>query len=74
MPNDFPEIQNKTSNEWKNMVKKSKEDQNKSRLIDECHKLTDGARTKKTKTAHIIDKIEEPSYIRQPQEENQTLV
>ena len=69
LPSDFPEIKDKALNEWKNIVKKSIEDQNKTRLINECHKFTDGIRTRKTKTAHIIDKIENPSYTRQPQEE-----
>ena len=69
LPDDFPEIQRQTSNEWKNIVKNSIEDQNQLRLIEECHKQSNGELTKKTKTAHIVDKIQNSAYIRQPQNE-----
>ena len=38
-------------------------------LIEECHKKTEGVTTRKTKTAHIVEKIDHPSYTRKPQTE-----
>ena len=69
LPDDLPQIQRKTINEWRNMVKVSIEDHNKSRLLEDCHKLSNGEMTEKTKTAHIVNKIKVPSYKHQPQEE-----
>ena len=69
LPNDFSHIKHKTSNEWRHMVRKSIEDQNKIRLINECHKQSEGKTIVKTKTAHIVDKLKDPAYIRQPTQE-----
>ena len=73
LPEQFPHIQNKTPIEWRNMVKTAIENENKTRLINECHKQSDNQRTKKTKTAHIVEKITHPSYTRQPQKELKSL-
>ena len=69
LPDNFPQIQRKPPIEWKNMVRNGIENHNKSRLLEECHKQSHGERTKKTKTAHIVDKIQDTAYTRQPQEE-----
>ena len=55
------------------MVKTAMENENKSRLINECHKQSDGERIRKTKTAHIVDKITDPFYTLQPQKELKSL-
>ena len=73
LPEQFSQIQNKTPNEWRNIVKSAIENENKSRLINECHKQSDSETTRKTKTAHIVDKITDPSYSRQPQKELKNL-
>ena len=54
--------------EWKNIVTNAVEQKNKSRLIVDCHKRIDGTLTRKTKTAHILNKIQDASYKRQPLE------
>ena len=42
---------------------------NKKRLLEDCHKKVDGARTRKTKTTRIVDEIEDDNYQRQPAQE-----
>ena len=54
--------------EWKNIVTNAVEQKNKSRLIVDCHKRIDGTLTRKTKTAQILNKIQDASYKRQPLE------
>ena len=48
------------------MVKTAIEKRNTERLINDCHKNENGARRRKTKTAHILDHLEDPSYQRRP--------
>ena len=47
-------------------MKKSIEECNKKRLLEDCHTKENGTLTIKSKTAHIIDKIKNPSYQRKP--------
>ena len=73
LPTDISIIQNKRPNEWKNLVKARIEIKNKSRLIDDCHKMVEGERVKKTKTKHIVEQIDNDLYTRMPAPELQTL-
>ena len=63
---DFGQIQRMGEMEWKNIVKNAVEKMNKSKIIDDCHKRIDGALTEKTKTAHILTKLKNTEYKRQP--------
>ena len=63
---EFHEISSYSMIEWKSKVKKSIEERNKNRLHEDCHKKENGTLSKKSKTAHIIDMIENPSYQRKP--------
>ena len=47
-------------------MKKAIEKRNRDRLLEECHTKENGTLVMKSKTAHIIDKIENPSYQRKP--------
>ena len=49
---------------WKNLVTRKVEIKNTRRLLDDCYKTCDGIQTPKTKTSHIIEKIENPTYQR----------
>ena len=69
LPQDFHQITTYSTIEWKYKVKKSVEECNKNRLLEECHTKSNGTLTKKSKTAHIIEKIENPSYQRKPLDE-----
>ena len=69
LPEDFHQIRTKTTNEWKNIVRTAIETHNKSRLLEDCHKQKDGIKSIKTKTAHIVEKLKDPAYMRQPQSE-----
>ena len=69
LPNKFTQIKIKSSNEWRHMIRKSIEDQNKSKLIEECHKQSEGKAIRKTKTAHIVDKLNNQAYTAKPKDE-----
>ena len=73
LPTDLSEIQNKRPNEWKNQVNTKIEIKNKTRLIDDCHKMVDGQKTQKTKTRHIIGQLTNEQYTRMPSPELQSL-
>ena len=73
LPTDLSVIQNKGPIEWKNLVKAKIEIKNKKRLTDDCYKIVDGQKTKKTKTKHIIEQLENEQYIRMPSPELQSL-
>ena len=66
MPQEFHQITSNSTIEWKNKVKKTIEERNKNRLLEDCHKKENGTLVVKSKTAHIIDRIENPSYQRKP--------
>ena len=69
LPEDYDEIKSMTMRAWKNLVTRKVEIKNTQRLRDDCYKITDGVRAPKTKTSHIIEKIESPTYQRKPLEE-----
>ena len=66
LPTDLTTIKNKRPNEWKNEVSEKIEVKNRKRLIEECHKMTDGVKTRKTKTSHIVDPLLADTYSREP--------
>ena len=51
---------------WKRQVTDATEKLNKTRLIADCHRTENGESVPKTKTQHIIDKLNDPLYIRSP--------
>ena len=69
LPEDHNEIKSMTIRAWKNLVTRKVEIKNTLRLRDDCYKVSDGIRTPKTKTAHIIEEIESPTYQRKPLDE-----
>ena len=73
LPSDLNAIKNKRPNEWKREVNKKIEERNKNRLTEECHKMNNGVKVRKTKTAHIVDLIAEDTYVRNPIPELQHL-
>ena len=66
LPTDFSVIKTVTRRQWKRAVDTRIEIKNRTRLINDLHKTENNIRTRKTKTAHIVDKVEELTYIRQP--------
>ena len=66
---DLSQIARHTKNEWTREVKKSIEKSNTERLHDELHKTELGIKRRKTKTASIVDLIEDANYQRQPRPE-----
>ena len=73
LPTDFNIIRDKRPNEWKRLVNEKIEARNKARLIEECHKMAEGQRIRKTKTSFIVDLISADTYIRGPSPEFQSL-
>ena len=64
LPTELTIIQNKRPNEWKKLVNEKIEIKNKMRLIDDCHKMVEGQKVKKTKTAHIVEQLNSDQYTR----------
>ena len=73
LPTDFDEIRRHPPGEWKYKVLSRIEVKNKEKLLQECHKTVDGTETRKTKTASIVDKLNDPYYKREPIPENKQL-
>ena len=73
LPTDLSIIKNKRPNEWKRLVEEKIECKNRTRLIDDCHKMVDGQKIRKTKTSHIVDTIQADAYTRKPLPELQQL-
>ena len=73
LPTDLTVIRNKRPNEWKRLVNFKIEIKNKSRLMEDCHKMVEGRKVRKTKTAHIVDQLESECYTRTPSPELQKL-
>ena len=69
LPEDHNEIKSMTLRAWKTLVTRKVEIKNTQRLRDDCYKTSEGIRTPKTKTAHIIEKIESPTYQRKTLDE-----
>ena len=69
LPLDFDTIRTMTRNRWVNTVKHVIERKNTERLKSDLYKRENGIETLKTKTKSILDKITNPQYTRQPEEE-----
>ena len=61
---DWSEITKKTQMEWKREVMAAAEKINREKLIEECEVKNRGETKQKTKTKHVLDKINEPGYSR----------
>ena len=67
LPVEMENIKQRGPFEWKSMVKRAVEKRNKQRLLEECSSLNEqGQRTPKSKTAHIVEKIECANFERKP--------
>ena len=66
LPTDFSIIKSATRRQWKKAVDEKIETKNRRRLYDDCHKTENNQLRRKTKTAHIIDSLEETTYTRRP--------
>ena len=64
LPTDYQTIRMHSKNEWTRKVKMAIKTSNKERLLQDCHKKDGSEIKRKTKTAHIVDKIEKPDYQR----------
>ena len=69
LPSDYEEIRRQQPNEWKNNVKTAIENKNKLRLMEDCQTKIDEQYVTKTKTSTILDKLHDPTYIRNPVKE-----
>ena len=69
LPIDFVQIARLRPIEWKNNVKQAIEKKNREALIENCYKKQDDKKEIKTKTAHIIEKLNHPSYRRETKKE-----
>ena len=69
LPTQTDAIKTHSKGQWTNIVKTAIEKRNKERLIQDCHKTENGENKRKSKTAHIVDKIKDPAYRRGPLEE-----
>ena len=52
---------------WNTLVTQKVEVKNTQRLINDCYKTVNDCRTPKTKTAHILEEIESPTFSRKVQ-------
>ena len=57
LPEDFNAIKAITRKQWAKTVTEKVEVRYKQRLLHDCHKIVNGVRTRKTKTAHIVDDL-----------------
>ena len=69
LPTQLDTIKNYSKGEWTRKVKTAIEKCHIERLIQDCHKIESGVNKRKTKTAHIVDYIKDPSYQRAPLKE-----
>ena len=69
LPTDPIAIKNKRPNDWKRLVEEKIEIKNKSRLIEDSHKMVNGQKVRKPKTAYIVDHILADTYTRKPPHE-----
>ena len=66
LPSDFSIIRSATKRQWKMAVNQKIEIKNRNRLFNDCHKTENNNLTRKTKTTHIVDNIEDEMYVRAP--------
>ena len=73
LPTNFSTIKSCTFKQWKKLVHFKAEVKNKQRLLNECHKKINGVTHRKSKTAHIVDLIDNTDYVRGTRPEFQSL-
>ena len=66
LPTDLTTVKEKRPNEWKRLVNEKIEVKNRARLIEDCHKMENGQKVRKTKTSSIVDLISADTYERKP--------
>ena len=69
LPTNFSEIKTITIRQWERIIKQKIENANTQRLINECHKINDGKKVEKYKTAHILQHLKDNNYVRQSTQE-----
>ena len=69
LTDNFEQIRNTRTNDWRNKVKEATEKKHKERLLEDCHKMQNGQSIIKTKTAHIVCTLKGATYKREPQKE-----
>ena len=63
---NFNNIKTTRTIDWKNQVIAATEKSNQKRLLEECYKKEDNESVPKTKTSHIVHKLESNQYRREP--------
>ena len=66
MPNELDSIKITPFPLWKAKVTEATEKRHKDRLTNDCHKTEEGQNIPKTKTKHIIEKLNDSLYTRTP--------
>ena len=66
LPTNLSTIKTYTERQWHRLVSEKIEKMNLKRLIEDCHKMENGCKTPKTKTAHIVPIITQGTYTREP--------
>ena len=61
-------IKSHSKGQWM-LLRQAIEKRNTERLIQDCHKIENGENKIKSKTAHMVDQIKDPSYQRGPLKE-----
>ena len=62
LPTQLETIKAHSKGEWTNRVKRVITKWNTESLIQECYKIENGLNKRKTKTPHIVSRIEDPTY------------
>ena len=66
LPSDFNDIRIISTREWERNVKQKIEEKNRQKLIEDCYKKENGTKKKMTKTAHILEILNDAEYTRKP--------
>ena len=66
LPTDYTVIKSTTKRQWRNIVNAKIEEKNRNLLLNACHKIENGIKTRKSKTACIVDTLEERTFTRGP--------
>ena len=69
LPTNLETIKEVTKRQWKQIVKERVEVKNKIQLYDDLHKKENGEKVPKTKTKHIIQRLDSHAYQRAPTSE-----
>ena len=69
LPQDFDVIKDHSLPLWKKRIDIALDTKHKERLLEMCYKNENGVQTPKTKTAHLIEKLNKNDYKRQPERE-----